>query len=140
MYQQITIIGNVGNEPDMRYTQSGAGVCSFSVAVNRRWTNSDGSKGEKTTWFKVSAWNKLGEICQQYVRKGMQVVVIGEVSASAFTGQDGQPRASLEIKADHVTFLGGSQASNQGDDTPAPSGGSSGGYQQQRGREEDIPF
>ena len=123
MYQQITIIGNVGRAPDLRYTQTGAGVCSFSVAVNRKWTNADGSKGEKTTWFKVSAWNKLAEICNQYVKKGMQVMVVGEVDVSTFTGDDGQMRYSLDIKASEVKFLSG-----RNDSADSSSG------------EEDIPF
>lgn len=146
MYQQITIVGNVGKDPDMRYTQTGAGVCSFSVAVNRRWTNADGSKGEKTTWFKISAWNKLGEICNQYVRKGMLILVNGEVEVSTFTGNDGQQRYSLDIRASDVKFLSSRNETygNEGgydDDSNYGGGGGGGGYQQQpRGREEDIPF
>lgn len=135
MYQQVTIVGNVGRDPEMRYLPSGAGVCSFSVAVNKVWTDRNSNeKREKTTWFKVSAWRQLGETCNQYVRKGMQVMVVGEVDASAFMGQNGEPRASLEITAREVKFLsrldsgaGGYSSSGEGD------------YQQEYS-EDDIPF
>lgn len=137
MYQQITIIGNVGRDPDLRYTQTGAGVCSFSVAVNRKWTNSDGSKGEKTTWFKVSAWNNLADICNQYVHKGMLIMVVGEVDVSTYTGDDGQPRYSLELKAREVKFLG-----KHGDASDSVASNDS-EYQQQSSKkrgQDDIPF
>lgn len=104
-YQYTIIIGNVGREPEMRYTQAGVAVCDFSVAVSRRWTT-NGEQQEETTWFRVSAWRGLAETCNQYVHKGMQIMVAGRISASAFTGQDGEPRASLELTALDVQFLG----------------------------------
>jgi single-strand DNA-binding protein len=109
MYQQLIIIGNLGNEPELRYTAGGVPVASFNVAVNRRWTKEDGSPGEETTWFRVSAWRKLGEICAQYLHKGRQVLVIGRVSARAYTTSDGEQRASLEVTALDVRFLGASR-------------------------------
>jgi single-strand DNA-binding protein len=106
-YQYTVIIGNVGRDPELRYTQSGVAVCSFSVAVSRRWTDrTTNEQREDTTWFRVSAWRSLAETCQQYVHKGMQIMVAGRIGASAFTGQDGQPRASLELTALDVQFLG----------------------------------
>lgn len=107
MYQYTVIVGNVGRDPEMRYTQSGSAVCDFSVAVNRRWNNKDGEPQEKTTWFRVSAWNKLAETCNQFVVKGMRILVAGEVDASAWIGQDGDARATLELNARDVKFLGG---------------------------------
>jgi single-strand DNA-binding protein len=106
-YQYTIIIGNVGRDPEMRYTQSGVAVCDFSVAVSRRWTDrTSNEQREKTTWFRVSAWRGLAETVNQYVHKGMQIMVTGEVDASAYTGQDGAPRASLEITARDIQFLG----------------------------------
>lgn len=107
MFQQLIIIGNLGSDPELRYTSDGTPVAGFSVAVNRRWTNADGSHGEETTWFRVSAWRKLAETCNQYLRKGRQVMIIGRVSARAYTAADGQPRASLDVTATDVRFLGG---------------------------------
>ena len=99
-YQYTVIIGNVGRDPEMRYTQSGVAVCDFSVAVSRRWTDRNSNEQrEKTTWFRISAWRQLAETVNQYVHKGMQIMVAGEVDVSAYMGQDGQPRASLEITA-----------------------------------------
>ena len=106
-YQYTIIIGNVGRDPEMRYTQSGVAVADFSVAVSRRWTDrTSNEQREKTTWFRVSAWRGLAETVNQYVHKGMQVMVSGEVDASAYTGQDGSPRATLEITARDIQFLG----------------------------------
>lgn len=116
-YQYCVIVGNVGRDPELRYTQSGVAVCSFTVAVTERWNDRQtNEKREKTEWFRVSAWRGLGETCQQYVHKGMQIMVAGTVSSSAFLGQDGQPRSSVELTARDVQFLGsagGGQGSSQ---------------------------
>jgi len=132
MFQQCIIVGNLGRDPEMRYTPEGRAVTNFSVAVSRRWTRQDGAQGEKTWWFRVSCWGKLAETTNQYLKKGRQVMVVGEVDASAFAGQDGNPRASLELTAREVKFLGGRDAARDSDagyDTPD--------FPQQ---EEDIPF
>lgn len=132
MWQQCIIVGNLGRDPEMRFTPDGTPVTDFSVAVNRKWTNSDGSQGEKTWWFKVTCWRKLAETTNQYLRKGRQVMVIGEIDASAYMPRDGgEPRASLELTARDVRFLQG------GDRDGGGSAGSGGDYPQQ---EEDIPF
>ena len=130
MYQRTVIVGRLGNDPEMRYTPSGVPVTSFNVAVNRRWTDQNGDLQERTTWFRVTAWRKLAETCAQYLGKGRMVLVEGEIDASAWTGQDGQPRASLELTARTVRFL-----SPRGEQTApaAPSGANS-------VAEEDIPF
>lgn len=106
-YQYTVIIGNVGRSPELRYTASGVAVCDFSVAVSRRWTDRTTNEAkEEVTWFKVSAWRNLAEIANQYVTKGMQIMVAGRVSASAYMGQDGQARSSLELLAADIRFLG----------------------------------
>jgi single-strand DNA-binding protein len=132
-YQQTIIIGNLGRDPEMRYTPSGKAVTDFSVAVNRKWTNADGTPGEEVTWFKVSAWGRLAETCSQYLTKGRQVMVVGRVKASAWTGQDGNPRAALELTAQEVTFLGSKSDAGEGG-SPVPHDGPAGG------NEEDYPF
>jgi single-strand DNA-binding protein len=106
-YQYTIIIGNVGRDPELRYTPSGVAVCDFTVAVSRRWNDrTTNEQREKTTWFRVSAWRGLAETANQFVHKGMQIMVAGEIDASAFTGQDGQPRASLDLTARDIQFLG----------------------------------
>jgi single-strand DNA-binding protein len=131
MYQQCIIVGNLGSDPEMRYTPDGTPVTSFRVAVNRRWTSADGNQTEKTWWFKVTCWRKLAEITNQYLKKGRQVMVVGEIDASAWTDQEGQPRASLELTARDVKFLGSSR-----DEV----GGDVGGAMAIPQSEEDIPF
>jgi len=106
-YQYTVIIGNVGRDPEMRYTQSGVAVTDFSVAVSRTWQNkTTNERQEETTWFRVSAWRGLAETVNEYVHKGMQVMVAGRVSADAYMGKDGEPKASLDITAIDVQFLG----------------------------------
>jgi single-strand DNA-binding protein len=107
MYQYTVIVGNVGRDPELRYTADGTAVCDFSVAVNERWTDRQSDEQrERTTWFRVTCWRQLAEIVHQYVTKGRQVLVTGRVDASAWIGQDGEARATLELTARDVKFLG----------------------------------
>lgn len=114
MYQKVEIIGNLGNDPELRYMPDGSAVCNFSVATNRKWTNADGSPGEETTWFRVATWRRTAETCAQYLKKGRQVFVEGHMTPDKETGgpriwqgTDGNPRASFELTANRVVFLGG---------------------------------
>jgi single-strand DNA-binding protein len=114
MYHKIIIVGNLGRDPEMRYTPDGTPVTNFSVATNRKWSNSDGSQAEETIWFRVTAWRQLAELCNQYLSKGRQVLVEGRMTPDretggprVWTGNDGQPRASFEVTALTVRFLGG---------------------------------
>ena len=107
MYSKTVVVGHLGRDPEMRYTSGGQSVTSFSVATSRSWTGQDGARQEKTTWFRVTAWGKLGELCHQYLAKGRMVLVEGDIDASAWKSQDGEPRASLELTARNVRFLGG---------------------------------
>lgn len=95
----LTIIGNLTRDPETRTTQSGKTVCTFTVAVNRR------SQQDAADFFRVSAWNQLGETCQKYLAKGRKVAVTGSVSANCYTTQNGENRASLEVFAQDVEFL-----------------------------------
>lgn len=113
MYQKLTIVGNLGRDPEMRYTPDGTPVTNFSVATNRRWTNADGSQGEETVWFRVTAWRRLAEVCNEYLEKGRQVLVEGRLSPDRETGgprvyqrRDGSYGASFEVTAQTVKFLG----------------------------------
>ena len=107
MYQQVTLVGNLGNDPEMRYTPSGVPVASFRLAVNKSWTSQDGQRHDKTTWFRVTTWRKTAEIVNQHLAKGRQVMVLGEVDEPrAYTDRDGNLRASLEVTGQIVKFLG----------------------------------
>lgn len=106
-FQRVTLIGHLGKDPEMRYTPTGVPVTSFNVATSRRWTNANGESQEKTTWFRVTCWRKLAETTAQYLKKGRLVLVEGEVDVQAYTDREGSPRASLEVTATTVRFLGG---------------------------------
>ena len=118
---KMIVIGNVGNDPEMRYTPSGSAVTSFNVATNRRYRTADGEQREETEWFRVSAWNRLAETCNQYVTRGMKVYVEGRLSSSPWIDRDGQARAGNEISAFEVKFLD-SRASAEGEGA-RPAGG-----------------
>jgi single-strand DNA-binding protein len=106
MFQQILLVGNLGADPELRYTPQGTPVASFTLAVNRVWTDNQGERQEKTTWFRVTAWRKQAETCAEFLRKGRRVLVVGEMEeASTWTDRDGHPRASLEVTALTVKFL-----------------------------------
>ena len=102
---RLTIIGNLTRDPEQRTTPSGATVCSFTVAVNRRGRRDQQNSQPEADFFRVSAWNQLGETCQRYLAKGRKVAVVGSVSVHTYQGNDGQTRASLEVMANDVEFL-----------------------------------
>ena len=145
MYQRIVLVGNLGRDPEMRYTPDGTPVTSFSVATSRKYTGSDGQMKDQTLWFRISVWGKQAETCNQYLSKGRMVLVEGEMtgdetgSPRVWTGQDGKPRASFEVRAQTVRFLG----RREGGEASAPASGgatvppiANGGPQ----TEEELPF
>lgn len=103
---KLFLIGNLTKDPELRSTKDGTPVCSFTVAVNRK-------KVDNADFFRVTAWRQLGEICARYLAKGRKVSVVGSVSVSTYTGQDGQTRASMDVTADDVEFL-----SPKGEESP----------------------
>lgn len=141
MYHKVTIIGNLGRDPEMRYTPSGTAVTDFSVATNRKWTNKDGTPGEETVWFRCSAWGKTAETVNQYLTKGRQVYVEGRLnpdSASGgprvFTRGDGTPGAQYEVTIERIQFLGGRGEGDVSDSSVSQQEPQTGGD------EGDIPF
>jgi single-strand DNA-binding protein len=138
MYHTIIVVGNLGRDPEMRYTPGGQAVTNFSVATSRNYTGSDGEKVKETIWFRISAWGRTAETCNQYLRKGSKVLVEGRLVADQATGgprvwnrQDGTPSASFEVSAQTVRFLssrGETESEMDYDNTTAS------------GSEDDIPF
>jgi single-strand DNA-binding protein len=102
---KVTIIGNVGNEPEMRFTPNGKPVTSFSVATNWLYTSSEGERRQETEWFSVVAWNRLAEQCNQFLAKGRLVYVEGRIHTRNWEGQDGQQHSKIEVIASRVIFL-----------------------------------
>jgi single-strand DNA-binding protein len=144
MFQTIILAGNLGRDPEMRYTPSGQPVTSFSVATNRQYTNNSGETVKETMWFRVSVWGKMAETCNQYLKKGSKVLVEGRLTADPATGgpriwnsQDGSPRASFEVNAQTVRFL-----SSRGETEGGAGGGSAAADEGMApaGDDADIPF
>jgi single-strand DNA-binding protein len=101
------IVGNLGNDPEVRSTPGGARVATISVATNRRWSSRSGEMQEETQWHRIIAWNKLAEIVEQYLKKGDRVYVEGRIQYRQWEDQNGQKRFSTEIVANDMVMLGG---------------------------------
>lgn len=127
---KLIIIGNLTRDPELRSTPGGMPVCNFTVAVNRRKAEEGRQEAD---FFRVTAWDKLGELCNKYLTKGRKVCVVGRASASAYTGNDGTLRASLEITAQEVEFL-----SPRGEAEPDGQGDADRGFVQVE--DEELPF
>lgn len=119
MYQNLIVIGNVGNDAEGRFTPEGKPVTSFSVAANRAYT-ANGEKVKETTWFRVVTYGKLAEICGEYVKKGMLIMVNGRLTPDKSTGspriwtdKQGQDHASFDVTADEVKFLSRKDAAQE---------------------------
>ncbi len=145
---KIMVIGNLGSDPEMRYTPNGQAVTSFSVATNYRYNTAEGEQREETEWFRVSVFGRQAESCNQYLAKGRKVYVDGRLRSRTFQDRNGETRVSLEINAQDVRFLstpgGGGEgfAPGQGGGgyEPAPGGG---GYEPPPSGDfgaEDLPF
>lgn len=136
---KLTIIGNLTRDPELRTTQSGVSVCSFTVAVNRRQTAAQRQSGQQAEadYFRVSAWRELGENCGKWLIKGKKVCVIGPVSVSTYTGQDGKTYANLEVTAQDVEFLSPAGVT-ENPQPAAPQVDQQSGFQQVE--TEELPF
>jgi len=143
---KVILVGNVGRDPELRYTQSGQPVASFSIATNERFKDRDGNWKDRTEWHRIVAWARLAEICGEYLRKGSQVYVEGRIQTRDWEDKEGNKRQTTEIIALSMQMLGrrgegggpsmssdDSQARGGGDDLAQPSGG--GG-----GADDEIPF
>lgn len=142
MYHKITLIGNLGRDPEMRYTPSGQAVSNFSMATTEKWTGQDGQLQERTLWWRVSAFGKQAEIINQYLKKGSKVYVEGRLQADAKTGgpriyqrQDGTAGSSFEVTASTIKFLSG-----KGEGGAAPAGSPAHEPETLGEAAEDIPF
>ena len=135
---KITLIGNLTHDPETRSTPNGVTVCSFTIAVNRRFAAANGER--PTDFFRINAWRQLGETCSRYLSKGRKVAVDGELQARTNEAKDGTTRMSLDVQADEVEFL----SPKQQEDGAAPARGADSGAQDMAGftdiQSDDIPF
>jgi single-strand DNA-binding protein len=119
MLNKCLIIGNLGADPEMRYTANGNAVTTFRVATSRSYNSAEGERREETEWFSVVTWNRLAETCAQYLTKGRQVYVEGRMQTRSWEGQDGQKRYRTELIAETVKFLGNRNDSPAGGFAPS---------------------
>jgi single-strand DNA-binding protein len=103
---KLILIGNVGRDPELRYTPSGQAVTSFSVASNHRYRTSSGEQREETEWFSCQAWGKLADVCNQYLTKGQQVYIEGRLKSRTYQTQNGETRFSNDVMVSQFQFLG----------------------------------
>lgn len=102
---KVQLIGNLTRDPELRYTPSGTAVCSFSIATNRSWTNDTGEKKEEVEYHRIVSWNKLAELCSQFLTKGRKVFVEGRLSTRSWTAQDGTQKQTTEIVISDMILL-----------------------------------
>lgn len=104
---KVILIGNLGKDPELRYTSSGQAVVNFSLATSERWQGKEGDKQERTEWHRIVVWGAQGEMCSKYLSKGRQVYLEGRIQTRQWEDKDGQSRYTTEITATRVLFLGG---------------------------------
>ena len=132
-FNKIIVVGNLGRDPEMRYTPQGTAVCSFTMATNERRKDKAGEQQDVTTWFRVTVWGKQAETASKYLTKGRQVYVEGRLHVEEWTDREGKPRQSLEVNASEVQFIDGPSGGGGVEGIPvrpqqgggAPSGGGS---------------
>ena len=130
---KVFLIGNLGQDPEVRYTQSGNAVANFRIATTEVWNNRDGERQERTEWHRIVVWGRSAELCGEYLRKGRSVHIEGRLQTRDWEDREGQKRYTTEIIADRVTFLGGRNDGGSRDrdrDSGGYSGGSYGGGSQ----------
>jgi single-strand DNA-binding protein len=151
---KVILVGNLGADPDMRYTPSGQGVCELRLATSESWNDKNGQRQERTEWHRVVVWGKRAEICSKYLSKGRQVYVEGRIQTRSYDDKDGNKRYITEIIAADVQFLGGGgreggagAGRGRGDEGPPPPSdadfggyGGGGGGGGGGGPDDDIPF
>ena len=114
---KVMIIGNLGTDPEMRYTANGNAVTTFRVACNRSFSGPDGDRKEETEWFSVVTWNKLAETCSQFLQKGRRAYIEGRMQTRSWEGSDGQTRYRTEVIANTVLFLDRAQGTPMPEDS-----------------------
>jgi single-strand DNA-binding protein len=150
---KVILVGNLGADPDMRYTPSGQGVCELRLATSESWNDKNGQRQERTEWHRIVVWGKRAEVCSKYLSKGRQVYVEGRIQTRTYDDKDGNKRYITEIIAADVQFLSGGPGGREGasrggreDGPPPPSDGDfagfggGGGGGGGGGPDDDIPF
>ncbi len=117
---KVILIGNLGKDPDLRYTPGGKAVASFSLATSERWTNQEGQKQENTTWHNIVAWGKQAEVMKEYLAKGRQVYIEGRISNRSYDDKEGNKKYISEVVVQNFTFLDSRDSGSKASPSPAP--------------------
>jgi single-strand DNA-binding protein len=124
---KVILIGNLGVDPEVRFTPGGQAVANFRIATNESWTDKQGQKQERTEWHRIVVWGKLAELCGEYLKKGRQAYVEGRLQTREWTDKEGKKNYTTEIVANTVQFLGGGGGGRGGGEGGGASGGGSQG-------------
>lgn len=119
---KVILIGNLGSDPECRYTPNGAAVCNFTIATNESWKDKDGQKQERTEWHRIVVWGKLATICQEHLRKGRQAYIEGRLQTRQWEDKDGQTKYTTEVQATTVQFLGSPNRAEEAEPNPFEAG------------------
>jgi single-strand DNA-binding protein len=140
---KVILIGNLGKDPELRFTQGGQAVCTFSMATTESWNDrASGEKVERTEWHRIVVWGRAAELCAKYLAKGRTAFVEGRLQTREWEDKDGHKRWTTEINAQNVQFLGGPRGAGPEGGAPSSEGGSfsSGPQGQPPGGDDGIPF
>lgn len=145
MINKVILIGNLGADPEMRFTQNGAPVATFTVATTEKWKGQDGQMQEQTEWHRVVAWKRLAEICGEYLAKGSRVYIEGKLQTRKWKDQNGADRYTTEIVAREMKMLsprttGGGGGGDYGASTSTSGSGYGESFQEPPPMGEDVPF
>ena len=139
-FNKVILVGNLGRDPELRYTAQGTPVCSFSMATNERRKDRNGEMQDHTTWFKVTLWGRQAETASQYLQKGRPIYIEGRLRVEEWTDRDGKPRHTLEVHATDMQFIGAGARSDEPMQERAASAGAAAPIDQPDMTDEDIPF
>ena len=117
---KVFLLGNLGRDPEVRFTPSGQAVANFTIATNESWTDKSGQKQEKTEWHRIVVWGKLAELCGEYLKKGRQAFIEGRLQTREWTDKENKKNYTTEIVANNVQFLGSGQGGGKRDDLGGP--------------------
>jgi single-strand DNA-binding protein len=134
---KVILIGNLGGDPELKYTPSGAAVTNFTVATNESWMDGKGERQEKTEWHRIVVWGKLAEICKEYLKKGSKVFIEGRLQTRSWDGPDGNKRYTTEIVARDMQMLDTREGGRPGDEWSGAEGAPS---PPEMPRDDDLPF
>ena len=145
---KVILIGNLGGDPELRYTGSGTAVCNFTVATNESYKDKEGNMVDKTEWHRVVAWGRLAEICGEYLKKGRQVFIEGSLQTNQWEDKEGNTRYTTEVKAREMQMLGSREGNSNGggynqsqpEQRPAQAVAQSSGDGASFGPDDDLPF